>query len=149
MSDVNWGEIPANTTQGANEVMSNYPSTFGVSGSTWESIIMGVVHINLVIRAPSVGGAWITKVQQDLTVLRISSCIKSGTSATFNIEMHETADVSGTNIMSSDQAADTDGSSTTSFANASIPEGYWLFIDVSAISGSPTYLMVTIACSVG
>jgi hypothetical protein len=78
------------------------------------------------------------------TAIRLSSYVTSATSATFNIEERTSPDSSGTNLLGSDQVATTTGASTTSFSNSSLAADSFLWLDISAISGSPGYLQVTL-----
>lgn len=101
------------------------------------------------IRDPAVGGIAGPRLHVDETVLRIDAFVIGGTSATFNIEERTAIGSSGTNLLSSDQVATTSGAYATSFSNSSLGAGNWLWIDVSAVSGTPTELVVVLTTKIG
>lgn len=85
---------------------------------------------------PSVG-QWLGQVRIPVacTATRVHSNTKAGT-ATFNLEERSTLLAAGTNILSSDQVADTNGEDvTSSFNNSSLAAGNWIYPDISAVSG--------------
>lgn len=80
---------------------------------------------------------------------RIDSYVAAATSVTFNIEERTSIGSTGTNLLSSDQVAVTTGASQTgSFNDSSIASGSWLYLDISAVSGSPGQVVVTLTCTV-
>lgn len=80
------------------------------------------------------------------TVTEVSSYVTAATSATFNIEERSSIGSAGTDILSSDQVADTDGESvTSSFNNSALAQNSYLWLDVASVSGTPGYLSVTLA----
>jgi hypothetical protein len=80
------------------------------------------------------------------TVTEVSSYVTAATSATFNIEERSSIGSAGTNVLSSDQVADTNGESiTSSFGNSGLASGCYLWLDVASVSGTPGTLQVTIA----
>ena len=100
-----------------------------------------------VISIPGIGGIPGSRLAEVHTVTRIDSYVTSGTSATFNIEERSTIGSAGVDILTSDQVADIDGASDTSFANASLASGNWLWLDISATDGSPGQLVVTLTAT--
>lgn len=142
MGNILWGAIPANTTQGAGTVMTD------VAG-TWTAKPLIYKHISFSVPSPVASrGAWIFQTPQSLTIKSISACVKSATSVTFNIEIHSDPLSAGTNAMTSDLVATTSGAVDTSVANPTVAANDWFFIDISATSGSPAILTVTIACQI-
>lgn len=80
------------------------------------------------------------------TVVEVSAYVTAATSATFNIEERSSIGSAGTDVLTADQVADTDGESvTSSFANDSLASGSYLWLDVASVSGTPGTLQVTIA----
>lgn len=80
------------------------------------------------------------------TVVEVSSYVTAATSATFNVEERSTIGSAGTDVLSADQVADTNGESvTSSFANDGLAANSYLWLDVASISGTPGYLSVTLA----
>jgi len=81
-----------------------------------------------------------------VTIIAIRSVADAGT-VSFNIEQRSkfTPGSAGTDCMTADQAADTDGEErTSSFSDATVPADYWLVYAASATMGSPTKLWVNI-----
>ena len=75
---------------------------------------------------------------------RIDSFVTAATSATFNIEHRGTIGVAGSNLLASDQVATTTGASGTSFSVSSLTADYWIWLDISAVSGTPGIVTVTL-----
>jgi len=68
---------------------------------------------------------------------------------TFNIEERSTIGSPGTDILTTDQVAITTGASQTgSFNDDSLAAGNWLYIDISAISGTPAQVVITLTTTV-
>lgn len=102
-----------------------------------------------VISNPAVGGILGPRLPEAHTVQRIDSYVKAATSVTFNIEERSTIGSAGSNILSEDQIADTDGASATgSFNDSSLAEGNWLYVDISAVSGTPEQVVITLTCTI-
>ena len=83
------------------------------------------------------------------TAVEVSSYVVGGTSAVFNIEERSTVNVSGgiaTEIIS-DQTADVDGATTTSFTNSSLAADCYPYLSVGTVTGDVTTLAVTLAWS--
>lgn len=81
-----------------------------------------------------------------VTIIAIRSVTDAGT-VTFNIEQRGkfTPATAGTNVLSSDQVADTGGEEvTSSFADATVPADNWLCYAASAVASSPTKLWVCV-----
>lgn len=100
-------------------------------------------YITWIIPNPSAGAVGQVPIPWDCTVVEVKANVQSGTSATFNIEERATLGSAGTNILSSDVAADTNGEVVSSgFNNDSLSADNYLTIDISAISGSVTDLTI-------
>ncbi len=78
------------------------------------------------------------------TYKRIRGTVMDGTSVTFNLEERPYGSLgsAGTDVMSSDLAADTTGEERVVFSNASIAADAHLVLAISAVSGSPNYLVI-------
>lgn len=102
-----------------------------------------------VISSPATGGVLGPRIPEACTVTRIDSYVAAATSVTFNIEERSAIGSAGTDILASDQAADTDGASqTSSFNNDSLAAGNWLYVDISAVSGTPGQVVISLTCTV-
>lgn len=101
-----------------------------------------------IVDNPSVKGIPGVKLKHNHTVVSIDSYVTAATSATFNIEERSTIGSAGTDILSSDQVATVTGATDTSFANKALDDGNWLWLDISAVSGTPTTLIVVITCTI-
>jgi hypothetical protein len=103
---------------------------------------------NWLIGSPAVGGVAGPKLPSAISysVVEVSSYVTAATSATFNVEERTTPESAGTDILSEDQAADEDGTSTTTISNSVLDGGNTLFLDISAVSGTPDILSVTVTC---
>ena len=96
----------------------------------------------ITLSSPAVGGVRLGRIPWGCTVKRLGSYTDTGT-VTFNVEERSTLGSSGTNILSSDQAADTDGEEVTSSFNlGTLTSGRWLYIDISAVASSPTQVAI-------
>lgn len=101
-----------------------------------------------VISSPAVGGVLGPRIPEAQTVSRIDAYVQAATSVTFNIEERSAIGSAGTNIMTSDLAADADGAAQTEFANPSLASGNWLYVDISAVSGTPGQVVITLTTEV-
>jgi hypothetical protein len=99
----------------------------------------------IVIDNPAVGGILLCRLYEGWNIVRVDSAVKAATSVTFNLEERTAVGSAGTDVTSSDMVADTDGTATTSFSNAAIAADNWLYADISAVSGTPGTLTITIA----
>ncbi len=85
---------------------------------------------------------------QGLTISRVDAVLTGGTSPSVSFSLRHGADVSaaGTAATSDPITAisTTSGSGSTSFQSPEIAEGHWLWLQVTAASGSPTGLSVSI-----
>jgi hypothetical protein len=127
--------------------------TSGYSGLSGASGISGYSGTNVrtftwVITTPAVGGIPGPRLKVAATATRIDSYVTAATSVTFNIEERSTIGSAGSNLLSSDQVADTNGETTTSFADSALAADNWLWLDISAISGTPGTLVVTLSMTV-
>jgi len=101
-----------------------------------------------VIDTPATGGILGPRLAEGHTVTRIDSYTKDATSVTFNIEERATIGSAGVDILASDQVANVDGTAATSFYNADLASAAWLYLDISAISGTPGQVVVILTCTV-
>jgi len=97
-----------------------------------------------VIPDPAVGGYPGLEIPVTWTVTRVHGYVVGGTSADFNIEERTVIGSAGTNIQTADLQAVPAGANTTDLANPSLAAGNTLWVDVSAVVGSPTALVITI-----
>jgi len=101
-----------------------------------------------VIAVPTVGGIPGPKLKEMHKPLRISAYCVGGTSVTFNIELRSTIGTAGVDLMASDAVAPTTGIDVSTFAYPILIPDYWLWLDISAKSGSPTHVVITLATTV-
>lgn len=101
-----------------------------------------------VIRNPAVGGVLGPRISEAQTASRIDAYVTAATSVTFNIEKRSTIGSAGTNLMASDLAATTSGASQTSFAASALASGDWLWVDISAVSGTPGQVVIVLTTQV-
>jgi hypothetical protein len=102
------------------------------------------------IQNPAVGGIPGPRLKQDMTCVRLDSMVSFGEGVFFNIEERPYAYTGGVDIVSSDQIAVTTGATTPTFSNASLAADNWLWVDISAATGttSTTYLQITLSVTV-
>lgn len=114
------------------------------AANTWALDTTGVVERQYVwvISAPAVGGVLGPRLKSAKTCVRLDSHVAAATSVTFNIEERTAAGTAGTNVVTSDQVASTTGASTGSFSNADLAADNWLYVDISAVSGTPGQLCI-------
>lgn len=83
-----------------------------------------------------------------LTISRVDAVLSGGTSPSVSLSLRHGADVSAAGTaVSTDPltiASTTIGSAITSFQNPEIPAGHWLWLQLTAVSGSPQALTVSI-----
>lgn len=85
------------------------------------------------------------KLKEAETVVRLTSWTIGGTSATFNIEERSAVGSAGSNILTSDKAANTtEDNVTSSFNDSSLAADNHLVVDISAVSGTVSYLCITL-----
>lgn len=133
------------TYQGALAYQTSDGHLYWCDGSVWIDVSHRVKTYCWVISSPAVGGVLGPRIKANQTCVRLDSHVASGTSATFNIEERSTVNSAGTNIVSSDQVASTTGASTTTFSNAYLAADTWLYVDISAVSGTPGQLSITLS----
>lgn len=104
----------------------------GTSGYTWT------------IMSPTVRGLPGPRLYQNQTAVRIDAYVTAATSVTFNIEERTTIGSAGTNLLTADLVADIDGVTTTTINNPNLDSGNWLWLDISAVDGTPDVLVVTL-----
>jgi hypothetical protein len=83
-----------------------------------------------------IGGVAGGRIPKDRILLRIDAFVINGTSFTFNVEDRHTIGATGVDVMASDLVAGLTGSTELSFAQVLLPEGDWLWIDISAFNAS-------------
>ena len=87
------------------------------------------------------------KLPNAVTAVEISSYTVGGTSVAFNIEERSACNSAGTDMLASDQTADADGTSATSFSNGGLAANCFPFLAVTTVTGAVTTLAVTMAYS--
>jgi len=91
----------------------------------------------LLLRAPQV-----------LTISRVDAVLTGGTSPSVSFSLRHGADVSATGTAATTDpitvTSTTTGSASTIFQSPTIPSGHWLWLQVTAASGSPLGLTVSI-----
>lgn len=120
-----------------------YLKTQGSGSDPIWDVISTDKNITWVIESPATGGIPGPKIMNASTIKSLNTFVKSATSATFNIKIRDTIGVAGTNILASDIVADVDGESTTTFAEEIIDANDYLWVDISAVDGTPEYLTIT------
>ena len=107
--------------------------------------LSGTFALHFVIPEPIVETMGQLRIPWACTVTRVDAATVGGTSCTLNIEERGTLGSAGTDVLSSDMAADANGESvTSSFNNSSLAEGNHLAYDVSAVSGAVDEVSITI-----
>lgn len=85
---------------------------------------------------------------QALTISRVDAVLTGGTSPSVSFSLRHGADVSATGTAATTDpitiTSTTSGSANTSFQVPEIPAGHWLWLQVTAASGSPQGLTVSI-----
>lgn len=97
-----------------------------------------------VIASPSTGGIPGPRIPAASTVTRIDAYVTAATSATFNVEERGTIGSAGTDLNGADIAADVTGETSTTFTNAGLAAGNWIWLDISGAVGTPGSLVVTV-----
>lgn len=84
-----------------------------------------------------------------LTISRVDAVLSGGTSPSVSFSLSHGADVSASGTAATNDPitvySSTTGSAFTSFQSSTIPSGHWLWVQVTAIAGSPLGLMVSVA----
>jgi hypothetical protein len=88
------------------------------------------------------------KLKEPHTITSIESHTTDETSVAFNIEERTNFAASGVDVLTSDQVATPAGDSDTTFANPSIATDSWLYLDISAVVGTPQKVVITVAALV-
>lgn len=85
---------------------------------------------------------------QALTISRVDAVLTGGTSPAVSFSLRHDADVSAAGTAATSDSitttSTTTGSASTSFQSPNIPAGHWLWLEVTAVSGSPAGLMVSL-----
>lgn len=88
------------------------------------------------------------RAHQDFTLLRVDAVLTGGTSPSVSFSLSHGADVSaaGTAVATDPLSvtSTTAGNAITNFAIPDIPAGHWLWLQLTAVSGSPQALTVSI-----
>ncbi len=96
-----------------------------------------------IIPDPAVGTVGQVPIPWPCTVTEMKGNVDGGTSATCNIEHRSTPGSAGTDILSSDMAADTNGETvSSSFNETSLTKDNHLTVAISAVSGAVTTLTI-------
>jgi hypothetical protein len=86
---------------------------------------------------------------QALTISRVDAVLSGGTSPSVSFSLRHGADVSAAGTAATTDpittASTTTGSGSTSFQTPEIAEGHWLWLEITAVSGSPVALTVSVA----
>lgn len=99
-----------------------------------------------IVKNPAVGGIpGPIAALNNLTALRVDAFVSGGTNVVFNLEERSVITAAGTGLTSGNVTAVVTGVTTTTFANSSIAEGNWVFLNIVSLSGSPSYLSITLA----
>ena len=81
----------------------------------------------------------------DISAYVVGAGTGSSASAIFNIEDRSTIGVAGANLMSGDLTAGVGGASASgTFAQASVLADHWLWLDIAAVGGAPSFFVVTL-----
>lgn len=108
------------------------------------------------IASPQVGDRRILlRAPQSLTIARLDAVLNGGSNPSLSLQLRHGPDVSaaGTALLSSPLAisSSTGGTSTgtvlTSFLSPAVPADHWLWLEVTAVSGSPAGLTVAVRFS--
>ncbi len=85
---------------------------------------------------------------QALTISRVDAVLTGGSSPSVSLSLRHGADVSaaGTAVATDPVTvtSTTSGTASTSFQSPNIPAGHWLWLQVTAASGSPAELTISI-----
>jgi hypothetical protein len=85
---------------------------------------------------------------QALTISRVDAVLTGGTNPSVSVSLRHGADVSAAGTAATTDpiavTSTTSGTASTSFQSPNIPAGHWLWLQVTAASGSPTGLSVSI-----
>jgi len=85
---------------------------------------------------------------QAQTISRVDAVLSGGTSPSVSFSLRHGADVSAAGTVATTDPitvnSTTTGSASTSFQSPTIPSGHWLWLQVTAASGSPLGLTVSI-----
>ena len=88
---------------------------------------------------------------QALTISRVDAVLSGGTSPSVSFSLRHGADVSAAGTAATTDSitvtSTTTGSAITSFQAPEIPAEHWLWLEVTAISGSPQALTVAVQFS--
>jgi hypothetical protein len=96
------------------------------------------------VAGPAVGGIPGPKLPEAIAVKKLYAYCVGGTNCVFNIENRSAIGSGGTNLYTSEVTAPTSGVAAGAPNNPSVASGNWLWLDISGINGTPTYLVVTI-----
>jgi len=97
-----------------------------------------------VVRLPAVGGIPGPLLSQALTASQIDAYTEAGTSVEFNIELRSTIASAGSDLMTADMVADSDGETDAALAVTSLTADNWLYLDIAAVTGDVEMFVVTL-----
>ncbi len=90
---------------------------------------------------------------QALTISRVDAVLTGGTNPSVSVSLRHGADVSAAGTAATSDpitvASTTSGTATTSFQSPNIPAGHWLWLELTAVSGSPAGFMVSLVLQSG
>jgi hypothetical protein len=85
---------------------------------------------------PAIGPGGAIQIPKTITVTKVEGFCIGGASVGLNIEERTAVESAGTDVLTADLSVDLNGASTTSFANAGIAAGNWLYLDISGVTGA-------------
>jgi hypothetical protein len=108
------------------------------------------------IASPQVGDRRILlRAPQSLTIARLDAVLSGGSNPSVSLQLRHGPDVSasGTPVLTtpmttaSSNGGTTTGSVVSSFLNPTVPVDHWLWLEITAVSGSPIALTVAVRFS--
>lgn len=91
------------------------------------------------------------RAEQALTISRVDAVLSGGSSASVSFLLRHGPDVSaaGTSVTSAAMTVSSTGTGTTfsSFASAAVAAEHWLWLEITAVSGSPAGVTVAVVFS--
>jgi hypothetical protein len=122
----------------------NNTSTNSVTTNTHTHALSSKKTYTWIINTPGIGGIAGPRIPVNGTVIQVDSFVTAATSASFNIQKRSTIGTTGTNILSSSMVSTTAGVTSSNFSSASLTVGDWLWVQISAVSGTPGQLCITV-----
>ena len=85
---------------------------------------------------------------QALTINRVDAVLSGGTSSSVSLSLRHGADASAAGTAATTDpltvTSTTTGTASTSFQSPEIAQGHWLWLEITAVSGNPAGLTVSI-----